>query len=614
MNKNFLYTCISNVFLGFLLCACQEKQHQEFTVKKPTANLSLLTQNKNIWPEHFSVEKLQKLMTDGDLYAASRYINAALQVSPKNPCLHLANGIVYEAMMQQGECSRRELVSIAYQTAYNIDPSQWFSAYLLGLSELKEQKYEEAQQYLANALILRPNDSDILYALAYTSYYLQDMPVAVSCIHKAIALKPKDPAIHRAAIMIFAAAGESKKAAHYAKCYESIVGAGEPDIQIVQQRLKDWHNLHANNPIYKTTGGPSDTAEGIIGSSTDDSKFKHAQSAARVKSPYEGTVVVNCFLLRNSESLTTSKGNNIMSTLSVVLGQPSDGIYFTKGRSRSGSGVVSSNWSKNLAYSILPGSVTGGALLYSLNIANVKDQTTEIIGRPSVTTLIGKVASFTQGDQYIGASGGISGASQSSINAGTDIQVTPQSVTDKGLVTLDIALSGSLFTTPPISTSSISSQLIVSTRSRLETTVKAYFGQTIVLGGIYSNSRTNQKTGFPFLQDIPLIQYFFANNTTTSDCRSVLYLLTLQRGGSIHDCVSPNRDPENQFVAVDKKLKQRGLMAIGEYPSLYYTMKFLKQSQMINQFRSGDLPKPFFGYDSMAHSDKLNQLASFLWY
>lgn len=566
----------------------------------------------NSLPGHFSVDRIQELVASGDIEEASRYTNMALHISPQVPVLHLINGFLYEELANRGNDGKRELATVAYQRAYELDPSQWLCCYLLGLRELRENKIESAQQKLADALILNPSDPDTAYALAYASYYLRDLPVAFSAINTALKAQNNDPAYLRAGAIIYAACNHTQRSEECLRNYQKAVGANEPDIQVVQNRLAEWKRFHNSRP--QRVADDAGAAEGMLGRSDPEAaSFTQKQVSAR-STPEGETLYIDAYLLRTSETTTASAGNNIMNSLALILGSggagtiPGSNFNVTRNLARNYSGgPVTGSWTKALSYSITP-----SALAYSLNIANVSKQIIEVLARPSVATLVGKPAYFLQGDQYIGAAAGTSGAAIASVDAGTKVEVTPLELTPDGIVVMDIMVTGSLFTAQPATGSSISSQLLQVTRSKVMTTVKAFLGQTIILGGIYSREQTERRSGVPLLSDLPFVQYFFGQDVAGGDVRAILYLVTPRKGGTLKDCnfsaISHGEGPPAE------RLKDRGLMSIGEYPTLYYVVKNINRSPMFANFRSGDLPKPFWGYDRVSIDTKLDQLKAFLWF
>ena len=59
------------------------------------------------------------------------------------------------------------------------------------------------------------------------------------------------------------------------------------------------------------------------------------------------------------------------------------------------------------------------------------------------------------------------------------------------------------------------------------TNVAVNDGDTIVIGGLIKDSSAYQKTGIPFLKDIPLIGRAFENETQTSDKTNLLIFITV---------------------------------------------------------------------------------------
>ena len=243
------------VLIG-LLWGCEKEAPVALETTSMRSTKWLLEKLSGSLPKHFSIEHLTQLIDEGDLLAVSRYVNASLQTAIENPYLHLINGFIYEEMERMGDSSRVELAGIAYRSAYTLDHTNWLSAYLLGSYELRLQKYKSAQEHLAQALILRPNDPDILYALAYSSYYLGDIPVAFSSIEKATSLRVKDPAFHRAAAVISAAAARFNRAQYHQETYKKLLGEDNSDVSMVKQRIEEWKATH-NKVMIQTTAQES---------------------------------------------------------------------------------------------------------------------------------------------------------------------------------------------------------------------------------------------------------------------------------------------------------------------------------------------------------------------
>jgi Tfp pilus assembly protein PilF len=590
--------------LMLTLAACQERRSSlPPPPQKPHADF--LKSLKTSLPSHFSMEQLQKYIAENDLKMASRYVNICLRMAPTNPALHVVNGFVYEEMASRGDTSKLQLAGTAYRAAYGLDSSHWLYPYLLGMQRLRENSYKEAQKYLAESLVLRPEDPDILYALACSSYYAQDIPVAVSCIRKAVSLK-NDPVFHRSAAIILSAGAQFDKAQASLEKYKKCVGSeGAPDVQKVCRRMEDWRCAHveARKTNVKT---PTKKPEAL---SQGDGSLS--------KTP---TVSLDCCLLTIVEDSETQKGNNLLapfgtpggavSPLQVTLGGSSrDGGFVTRQISRvtnSSAPPQSTNgsWTKTLNWSLTP-AATG----YALAIMNAISNTTEFVARPTVTTFVGRPALILNTDQYIGTAAGTSGPAQINVDAGVKVEVTPLALTPEGRVTLEITFTSTDFNGTPNFSSSIEKQLIAVTKAKTATTLHVFLGQTAMIASMQSNARIVDDSRVPFLGNIPFLQYFFSNVNTIDDRRSFLFLVTPRLEGSLK--VARNM-PIKSSIA--KQLSSQELLGSQDYSAVYYILKHLERSPLFVNFQSGDLILPFWGYATSSLDDKLRQLNHFLYF
>jgi len=302
--------------------AAPSKKNQEKDESK--SSLAFLHHLKNRLPSHFSMDQLKTYIHEGDLKSASRYVNLAIKTSVGNPALHVINGFIYEEMLRSGDPTCSYLAGVAYQTAYSLDPSHWVYSYLLGGYELRERHYDKAQEYLANALLLRPDHVDTLYALACASYYLHDIPVALNSIQKALVCSPNSPSVQRSAAVIFAAAGKFEKANQALACYSKMAGSTCcADVEKIRSRIEDWKVTHQQARCR--------TVDNQIVDYGDQEPEDDSQILS--KTP---TVILDCYLLMIKERSTTAKGNNIFNAadqtgalhpLSVVLG---GGVHLVK--------------------------------------------------------------------------------------------------------------------------------------------------------------------------------------------------------------------------------------------------------------------------------------------
>ena len=106
-------------------------------------------------------------------------------------------------------------------------------------------------------------------------------------------------------------------------------------------------------------------------------------------------------------------------------------------------------------------------------------------------------------------------------NTGVILKVTPR-VNAGGLVTMDISQEVSEVAT---TTSSTLNTPTISER-QIGTSVAIHDGQTVALGGLISDNRSNGKSGIPFLQNIPYLGNLFSTTNDSLNRTELLVLLT----------------------------------------------------------------------------------------
>lgn len=557
------------------------------------------------------LKKVWTAIDQQDYPKASREMNQVLQLSPRKPAYHLINGIIYDKLEEQGSNETQiGLSQAAYLSAYNLDPSQWIHAYLLGLSELREQKYIEAQLHLKDALILSPKNVEIMYALAFASYHAKDIAVTKAMLKRALTLRPTDPKIVRGMVMVSSACQEFDQAKKHLKRYASFKGVSPESVEMLTRRVQDWELAYKTSP--KMTQIDNDSFLSV--SKTDTA----ADPAAAAKPPEEledaTSIFFDCYMFQYQESEQIHSGQNIMTALQIILDQ-NPLVQVTRHLNRQTQNNVNNpvqgSWTKDFGLQI-----SQGALKYSLNLANAKQETTSVLSRPSLHTIMKKKATLLSGSTYTGGVNGSIGATAASIDAGIGLEITPLSLSSEGVLTMHIRFSGSFFTDNPDIKDGFANQLISTTRSRIETTLKSVIGQTVLIGGIYTKQTAENEDRTPLLGDIPVAQYFFAGKSTSSKVNSIGYLITARIGGSEHQLQKIDRKKVKRIrKAVHSQLKSRGLMSVGEFSTSYYIFGGIERSPLFLNFRSGDLEHP--DIEMIKGTDlesKLHLLAQFLYY
>jgi type IV pilus assembly protein PilQ len=175
--------------------------------------------------------------------------------------------------------------------------------------------------------------------------------------------------------------------------------------------------------------------------------------------------------------------------------------------------------------------ILGADFLIDLELSALQEEGRgEIISTPRVITANGKKAFVEQGREipYLEASS--SGATSISFKkAVLSLTVTPQITPDNRiLMDLDVTndaqgqnVALGLGTAPAIDTRRLSTQVLVKT------------GDTVVLGGVFEQTTSDDRSKVPLLGDIPLIGRLFSNDRRNNSKRELLIFVTpktLQEG------------------------------------------------------------------------------------
>jgi general secretion pathway protein D len=113
---------------------------------------------------------------------------------------------------------------------------------------------------------------------------------------------------------------------------------------------------------------------------------------------------------------------------------------------------------------------------------------------------------------------------------GVILEVTPR-VNAGGLVTMEVSQEVSDVVASPVTTQ-VTNQTPTISKRKVETTVSVQGGETVALGGLIRDSRTDTSSGVPFLSRLPLIGWLFGVKTNDAVRTEVLVLITPRVVGS----------------------------------------------------------------------------------
>ena len=181
-------------------------------------------------------------------------------------------------------------------------------------------------------------------------------------------------------------------------------------------------------------------------------------------------------------------------------------------------------------------SILSGNFLVDLELqaAQAEDRA-QIVSAPRVITSNQKEAEIEQGQEIPYQESASSGATTTQFKkAVLSLKVKPQITPDNRII-LDLTVSndsiGQLVSSatggqvPAIDTRKISTQVLVND------------GQTVVLGGILSTTKSTQENKVPVLGDIPILGHLFNNQTKTNNKDELLIFVTpkiLREGASLY--------------------------------------------------------------------------------
>lgn len=143
----------------------------------------------------------------------------------------------------------------------------------------------------------------------------------------------------------------------------------------------------------------------------------------------------------------------------------------------------------------------------------------EIISTPRVITSNQQTATIEQGTEIPYQEASSSGATSVSFKeALLKLEVTPQITPDDQIV-MDLEVSkddvGQVFNgVPSIDTNAVKTQVLVDN------------GETVVLGGVYEQSKINSVNRVPFFSDLPYVGFLFKNTSKQNDKSELLVFVT----------------------------------------------------------------------------------------
>jgi tetratricopeptide (TPR) repeat protein len=603
-----------------------------------------------------------ELIGKAKLTEASELLNKALQLDPSNSYLQFFNAFDYHMMALDGDAQKFSLAEQGYLLAIKFDRSNWVAHYYLGTLYFEQRNFRAAQSEFAEVLLSLEDDQEVLFRMVAASYYSQDPVTAAACLDRLRALNPQDAQILRLSAIISAAIGRPEDAKNWLSQYEES-NPDENELAITRERLKHWGSIYRNAQAKEPKNSAPYNGAPIAGSDAgirpaegsllpvqfsfpvqepgqplpglqipSSQSYTPAGSAPLPVTTSDGRMVlVDVVLMYTEDTLSTSKGVNLLNTLTMQFGgsrtiSVTDGTGHTSAGSNTStttdgvntvtSGTSGTTSGSSAASTALTSAISIPALTYSLNIANANTNLNEVLARPTLAALNGMKSEFFSGETLdaavVSTGANTGGAVQLSKEIGIRLTITPIFMPD-GKIQLTVDAQRT-FLKPPSSNVGFTYKVEVS-KVMVNANVTMGLGETLVLGGLSEKETSKARDGVPFLQDIPLLQYFFSTQTSSNYQRSVLMLITprlpqytYRADDALRFGIGQNSDVESM-----KELRARYGDWFSPYPNMASVFHHLDSSSLYREFRTGDVTLE--KWDRQETSlQRLKQALGFLYY
>jgi tetratricopeptide (TPR) repeat protein len=146
------------------------------------------------------------LESEGNLQAALEAFRQSKALDPRRPGPGLAMGrlLLYQGKAEEARNVLLEELALA--------PEEPEVSYLAGLAAVQLERYSEAAKFIEAAARRRPQNSEILLALAQVFLAVQEIPKAVQTARRAVELAPFSLAAHEVLLTALTQAGQTEEA------------------------------------------------------------------------------------------------------------------------------------------------------------------------------------------------------------------------------------------------------------------------------------------------------------------------------------------------------------------------------------------------------------------
>lgn len=574
------------------------------------------------------ITALQKSQYD----KATLAFHTSLSANPNDSLMHFMAGLTAHMEAKAGKTDSYPMAEVAYKASLNNEPSNKLASLQLARLYMENRDYNQAQTRYAEALLITPHDIDLLKGLAASSYMSRDLKTALRTIKQVLEISPSDQDALKTASLIYAALGKKDQARGY---FESLKPAADERTTLyVESRLQDWERIHTGHRFKQLAQADAGDAA--------------AQMAPSAREPINKNMAfVDLIILRTEETGIQQSGKNIMKQLFAQIdhGWAKNQLKIRDINAASPNGLVATGlrtttptigtdvgFGTGQTVASIAGTsaplpsyilnTTGHTVMksfglqafnYALQIANTVNKSAEVIARPTLVALDGKQSSFFSGNQLVvGLAGNFGGGQLDRERVGVHLEFVPKFLRD-GSIEFQVSVGRSfpeanlaegLTSLPNFNGDSPFGATFQMAVGELTANVVMDFGQTLILAGLSERETIKSKEGFPFLKDIPVLQYFFAESKNIDYHKHLVVMMTPRKPGfrARGECkrdrngypIDPRKCPDDPTdftpgrMDLDRYLKAYAGDVPME-PNLKHVFAGLESNAFYKEFRTGDV-------------------------
>jgi len=553
---------------------------------------------------------------------AGKSFSQGLRLNPSDANLHFLNALSYHLRSLSGDQSMLDFAEAGYALSLRFDSGNYWAAYLLGHVYFEQKRFVDAQNQFSYALIFAPEKPAFLRAMAAASYYAKSVDLSHWAAEKSLRADPRSVASWRAAAITRAAVGDFAGAREglgtYQKLLVSLPASPETAYASAAERVEDWRDFYdglllaqapAETPsvfgtdskpegrsldlgdtgtsnYYDTPGtqpaaGPTPTADPASAMPSEDPPAGPASVEPRANIPK--MTLVDVVIIRTEENRSQAMGVNLLDGIKATLTGTLYAFNRVTGFSQGGAGAYA------MTHTIAPTLALAG-LQYNLNIFNDGINKAEVLARPSLLAVDNRPSTFYSGAVlHVQLDSNNSDGSLVDVPVGITMSVTPTFL-DADTVSLTVHAERSFIDARNEKLGfSVFSQ---TSQTRVDANAVLRFGETLVLSGLSENSTDRSKSGVPFLQAIPGVQYLFARRTQAQTKSSVLILLSPNKQRYADDITASAQGAEAAAREAPKSVHVDALRRKAKIPvrtNVDAVIAELQRGRYFREIRTGDL-------------------------